>query len=89
VLRIWLKRAGEREGVINPPMGLALYVRSRLVPLNEQEVWYDQTFTHKTYGRFYTEWKDHQSLTFKDAIEQAYHNLATQVVNALFLTSPS
>jgi hypothetical protein len=79
-----LKRVEGQEEEVNSPMLLALFVRARLVRLNEETVWYDQTFAHKTYGHFYTEWKHHQSLTFKDAIEQAYQILAEQIVQKLF-----
>ncbi|MDH4195129.1 MAG: hypothetical protein OEV70_13380, partial [Nitrospirota bacterium] len=55
VQRIWLKRVGNQEPELNPPMVLVLYVRARLVRGTEKTVWYDQTFVHETKKRPYRE----------------------------------
>ena len=82
VQRIWLKRVDDREGEMNPPMVLVLFVRARLVRGPENIFWYDQTFFHETKKRPYKEWPYHYN--FQTAIEQAYQTLAKQMVNELF-----
>lgn len=98
VQRIWLKRVGDREGEINPPMVLALVVRARLVRVTEKTVWYDPTFVHETESRpydssgyFYYPYRfqvePHVGL---DAdIKKAYQHVAEQMVHKLFLHQPT
>jgi hypothetical protein len=91
VHRIWLKRAEDREGDINPPVVLTLFVRARLVRGTEKTVWYDQTFFHETAKRLYVSWYTgfYYSPRFRADIEEAYQNLAEQMVNELFFTTHS
>jgi hypothetical protein len=89
VRRIWLKEAGHLGREMNPRLALAIFVRARLVRVTEKTVWYDQTFVNKTEGRHHTEWASQQGQTFQEAIEKAYQDLAEQIVEKLFLLTPT
>jgi len=87
VQRIQLKRVGDQEPELSPPMVLVLYVRARLMQGTEKTVWYDQPFVHETKKRPYREWPYHYH--FQTDIEKAYQNLAKEIVQKLFIHNPS
>lgn len=87
VKRLWLKRAADREGEMNPPMVFALFVRARLFQGTEKTVWYDQTFVYETKRRLYTLWP--YPLPVVEDIEKAYQHLAEEMVKKLFLMPTS
>jgi hypothetical protein len=89
VRRIWLKEAGHLGREMNPRLALAIFVRARLVRVTEKTVWYDQTFVNETEGRHHTEWASHQAQAFQEAIEKAYQDLAEEIVEKLFLLTPT
>ena len=92
VQRIWLKRAKDREGDMNPLMVLSLVVQIRLIQATEKTLWYDHTFIHETKKRSYAYWREHvynPYYGFREDLEKAYRNLAEEMVQKLFIHTPS
>jgi hypothetical protein len=90
VEKIWLKRLDDGEGEWNPSMVLVLVVRAKLVQGTEKTEWYDQIFVHEK-KRLYDSWfqRYYYSSRFGADIEEAYQNLAEQMVEKLFLPNPT
>ena len=91
VPRIWLKRVEDQEGDMNPPMVLSLVVRARLVRGTEKTVWYDHTFVHDTEKRPYAYWQPFYNplYGFQTDLEKANQHLAEQIIEKLFLLTPT
>jgi hypothetical protein len=87
VEKIWLQRLDGGEGEMNPPMVLVLFVRAKLMRAADKTVWYDQTFVHETDRHSYQVWAYYNRVQV--AIEEAYQNLAEQLVEKLFLPNPT
>lgn len=74
---------------MNPSMVLVLFVRVRLLGVNDKTALCEQILVHETKKRLYKDWFFYYHFRFQEGIEKAYQNLAEQMVENLFLSKPT
>lgn len=77
------------QGGDDLPFSLDMKVRARLVGLAQQNVIYDTTFKHRSEQRPFSEWADNKAQLFRDAIAEAYQELAKGIMYRVFFVEPT
>jgi hypothetical protein len=70
---------------INPPLAILMTARIRMVQPNTKEVLFEAAFPYRSYVLKFAEWGDKDAQLFREGLNAAYQQLATQIVEELFL----
>ncbi len=86
VLEISPKAVGlAGEAGTDPPVGLFMNVRARLVGVRDHRELYAHTVSYYGAPRLYSEWKNEDGQRLEAELERAYRSLAETIVDEVFL----
>lgn len=74
---------------VNPPLAFFINCTVRLVRVRDDAEFYHYTFTYISSTHNFTDWAAADSKLFYEEMDQAYDYLSSQIVNNLFVLSPS
>jgi hypothetical protein len=70
---------------VNPPLAILMTAQIRMVQPSTKEVLFEAAFPYRSNVHTFTEWGDKDAQLFRDGLNAAYQQLATQIVEELFL----
>jgi hypothetical protein len=70
---------------MDPPLAIIMQARAKLIKVRKGTVLYNSVFHYRSNLLAFSEWATNDAYLFRKGIDRGYQNLATQIVETLFL----